>query len=126
MAVTIKGLSGLQAKLNKLDPKTRAAAFIGVAKAGLLVEWAAKLITPVSTEITRPGGPHGELRDSIESKATKTYTGAKAEIGTNKEYAPYVEFGTSRQRAQPYLHPALQKNRRAVKKIVRDEIRRAI
>ena len=27
-------------------------------------------------------------------------------IGTNVEYAPYVEFGTSRQRAQPFLRPA--------------------
>lgn len=27
-------------------------------------------------------------------------------IGTNVEYAPYVELGTSKQAAQPYLRPA--------------------
>jgi HK97 gp10 family phage protein len=26
--------------------------------------------------------------------------------GTNVKYGPYVEFGTSRQSAQPYLYPA--------------------
>lgn len=117
MAVTIKGLSGLQAKFNKLDPKTRAAAAIGVKKGALLVERAAKGITPVDT---------GALRDSMHINGKSTPNGAQASVSTNLEYAPYVEFGTSRQQAQPYLHPALQKNRRAVKNIVRDEIRRAI
>lgn len=30
-------------------------------------------------------------------------------IGTNVEYAVYVHFGTSKQRAQPYLFPAAEK-----------------
>lgn len=41
--------------------------------------------TPVSTEKTRPGGPHGELR--ISSSTTDD------EIGYTKEYAPHVEYG---------------------------------
>lgn len=28
-------------------------------------------------------------------------------VGTNVEYAPYVEFGTTRMKARPYLKPAL-------------------
>ncbi len=43
--------------------------------------------TPVSTEVTRPGGPHGELRLSASvSEATD-------EMGYTKEYAPHVEYG---------------------------------
>lgn len=30
-------------------------------------------------------------------------------VGTNVHYASYVEFGTSRMRAQPYLRPAAEK-----------------
>lgn len=30
-------------------------------------------------------------------------------VGTNVEYAPYVEFGTSKMSAQPYLRPAADK-----------------
>lgn len=41
--------------------------------------------TPVSTEKTRPGGPHGELR--LSSSTTKD------EVGYTKEYAPHVEYG---------------------------------
>lgn len=41
--------------------------------------------TPVSTEKTRPGGPHGELR--LSSSTTED------EIGYTKEYAPHVEYG---------------------------------
>lgn len=32
-----------------------------------------------------------------------------AEIGSNVEYAPFVEFGTCRAKAKPYLRPAWQK-----------------
>lgn len=41
--------------------------------------------TPVSTEKTRPGGPHGELRIS-----SSTYGD---EVGYTREYAPHVEYG---------------------------------
>lgn len=63
---------------------------------GLQAEGYAKMLCPVDT---------GNLRNSI----THTVDGAgqKAYIGTNVEYAPYVEFGTSRMRAQPYLQPAV-------------------
>ena len=41
--------------------------------------------TPVSTEETRPGGPHGELR--LSSSTTED------ESGYTKEYAAHVEYG---------------------------------
>lgn len=116
MGVTIKGLSGLTAKLNKLDPITRAAMSIGVQKAGLLVEGDAKLITPVDT---------GALRSSINTGGSSTATSATATVGTNLEYAPYQEFGTSKMSAQPFLQPSLQKNKKNATKIVLTEIRNA-
>lgn len=41
--------------------------------------------TPVSTEKTRPGGPHGELR--LSSSVNED------EMGYMAEYAPHVEYG---------------------------------
>ena len=67
-----------------------------------LVEGQAKAKAPTDT---------GHLRQSI----TKDVNKDNATIGTNVEYAPYVEFGTRRQKAQPYLLPSLLKN---VKKII--------
>lgn len=50
-------------------------------KCALIVEAEAKLKCPVDT---------GELRQSITHNVYDDY----AEVGTNYEYAPYVEFGT--------------------------------
>ena len=45
--------------------------------------------TPYSTDETRPGGPHGELLQSV----SKTGYGYNAQMGYTKEYAPHVEYG---------------------------------
>ena len=42
---------------------------------------------------------------------TNGASNAHARIGTNIEYGPHVELGTSRQRAQPYLRPAYDEKR---------------
>lgn len=70
------------------DAKEAALIAIGMKAA----EYAARL-APVDT---------GRLKNSIDS----TYDDDSAYVGTNVEYAAYVEFGTSRMRAQPYLKPA--------------------
>lgn len=47
-------------------------------------------------------------------KRLKDYSGTGTTqyvVGTNVHYAPYVEFGTSRMRAQPYLRPSAQEVR---------------
>ncbi len=49
----------------------------------------------------------GRLRSSITHKVGRDKTGPFVEVGTNVKYAMFVEFGTTRQRAQPYLRPAL-------------------
>lgn len=45
----------------------------------------AKYLAPVDT---------GHLRNSIKTKSEITKKGANAQVFTNLEYAPYVEFGT--------------------------------
>lgn len=77
-------------------------------KIGLVAERYAKKIAPVQT---------GRLRGSI----THTHDDESAYIGTNVEYAPYVELGTSRRTAKPYLKPAVQNNKDVFKKIIDEE-----
>ena len=62
---------------------------------GLKAEGNAKAICPVDT---------GRLRNSI-TNAVDTEDNA-VYIGTNVEYGPYVELGTSRRHPHPYLKPA--------------------
>lgn len=68
----------------------------GLEAVGLAAEGYAKALCPVDT---------GRLRNSI----THQLDGDKAVyIGTNVEYAPYVEMGTSRQTEHPFLRPAAE------------------
>ena len=62
---------------------------------GLQAESYAKLKCPVDT---------GNLRNSITHEPEGDDTEV---IGTNVEYAAYVELGTSKMAAQPYLEPAV-------------------
>lgn len=48
----------------------------------------------------------GRLRSSIHVLFRDDEMGA--EVGTNVNYAGYVEFGTSRMRARPYMFPAAE------------------
>lgn len=61
---------------------------------GLVAEGYAKRLCPVDT---------GRLRNSI----THATDDEAAYIGTNVDYAVYVEMGTVKTRAQPYLKPAI-------------------
>lgn len=62
------------------------------------IERTAKRICPVDT---------GRLRSSITRSLGRDSRGLFGEVGSNVEYAVYVELGTSRAQAQPYLRPAL-------------------
>ena len=81
-------------------------------KVGLVAEGYAKRLCPVDT---------GRLRNSI----THAMEGSEAVvIGTNVEYAPYVELGTARQKAQPYLRPAAVDHVSEYREIIEGELRR--
>ncbi|RCK68270.1 HK97 gp10 family phage protein [Desertihabitans brevis] len=76
-----------------------------VAKTALDIEADAKRLAPVDT---------GALRNSIGHDLTEDKLGA--EVGPTVDYAEYVEFGTSRQAPQPYLHPAADRRLPAFEK----------
>lgn len=111
---------------------------VALEKIGLAAEGYAKRLCRVVT---------GRLRNSI-THATATYPGvgtyednegnvfddATADgtpekntvyIGTNVEYAPYVELGTSRTSARPYLKPAVVDHAAQYKKIFEDSMKDA-
>lgn len=71
----------------------------------LEAEGYAKMECPVDT---------GNLRNSI----THTTDESAAYIGTNVEYAPYVELGTSKMKKRPFLKPAATKHTDKYKAIV--------
>lgn len=134
----IQGLDKLLSKLNSLEQSDVIQA--GLEKACKRVEASAKQKCPVDT---------GALKASI----THTVEEDKGIIGTNMEYAPYVELGTGKfaknghgrktpwayedpktgeliwtagQRPQPFLHPALSENAEAIQNDFKTEVRKKI
>lgn len=67
------------------------------------IERDAKLACPVDT---------GFLRNSIGTTITGDGRGGivSATVGPTADYAGYVEFGTSRQRPQPFMNPAADRH----------------
>ncbi len=74
-----------------------------LAKRAVKVESAAKRGAPVDT---------GRLRSSITHEIDDAGDRIVARIGTDVDYAPHVELGTSRMSARPFLRPALDAGRR--------------
>jgi len=110
-------ITGLNALLKQLDNiASKKAIMKGIEKGTLRVEATAKENCPVD---------EGLLRASIDHKFN--FTSLNGTVFTNLKYAPYPEFGTSKQRSQPYMYPALVSNADKIKadiiEAVRNEIR---
>ena len=80
---------------------------------GATAETYAKQETPVDT---------GRLRNSI----SHAIDGEAAYIGTNVEYAPYVELGTSRAKAHHMLQKAATEHSAEYKRLAEDAFYNAI
>lgn len=84
------------------------AIFVALEEIGLLAENYAAKKCPVDT---------GDLRGSITYEVDADNN--VVHIGTNIEYAPYVELGTSRQKAQPFLRPAASEHGAQYRQVLR-------
>jgi HK97 gp10 family phage protein len=126
---------GYISNLDDVKRALREAIKRGLGEAGALVERDARQLCPVDS---------GHLERSITYKVQED----SVVIGTNIEYAPYVEFGTGiyaakgdgrstpwgyeteegehfftrGQKPQPFLEPALVENKENVQRIIRQEI----
>lgn len=136
--MAIENLDKLISKLEKLDNVNQA-----MEQACILVENEAKIKCPVD---------NGLLRNSITHYIEDNPDELIGVVGTNVEYAPYVEFGTGiysslgngrqdrwkykdakgewhstiGQHPQPYLQPALEENRRKIEKMFKEQIKKGV
>jgi len=93
-AIVLKNLAGVQKLIEGVSEK-KLDKLLQVISVNIVNE--AKYLCPVDT---------GRLRASIHYKQVGRLHYL---VGTNVEYAPYVEFGTRKMSAQPYLLPAGRK-----------------
>ena len=99
---------------------------------GMVAEGYAKLLCPTDTGrlkgsivyVTSTSHSEGESPAEPEDYTPKG-TPPKGEviIGTNVEYAPYVELGTRKQKAQPFLRPAAEDHASEYGEIIESELK---
>lgn len=88
-----------------------------IMEASLIVERDAKDKAPVDT---------GRLRASITHRFKKVQNGnSYGEVGTNVEYAPWLEYGTSKMSPHPFLTPALEENKATIHNMIIRAINKA-
>lgn len=97
--MSFKWSGDLFENLKKLEEKSNQAIVMSMKKATVKAVSEAKKLCPVKT---------GRLRSSITGETRQEKNEVFGIVGTNVEYAPPVEYGTSRMRAKPYLFPGIQ------------------
>nr|WP_302596472.1 HK97-gp10 family putative phage morphogenesis protein [uncultured Cellulosilyticum sp.] len=139
MELEIKGLNSLMAKLSNTPNVIKQGLYKGVGKTMTVIEGDAKDICAVDK---------GELRNSIHSKTVIKGDSIEGTVGTNKEYAVYVEMGTGQRgaespsppkapvdgyredwtgmEAQPYLYPSLMQNKETANKLCTEELQKEL
>lgn len=134
MSIEIKGLEGIEVKLEDIADTNNMEQALG--KACAIVERSARQKAHKKT---------GDLRRSIKSKIESRAENLKGIVYTPLEYAPYVEYGTglfaenggredvpwrykddkgkwhstSGQEPQPFMRPALDENREEILRILK-------
>lgn len=139
--MSVRGADKLMRQLKQLPLDARAG--IGTALAGSVV-----VLDAYAKQKIQGGGRSGRVyrrksgshQASAPGEFPKTDTGQlvsslffrvaadklSAFFGTKLAYGRYLEFGTSRMRARPWLRPTLQANADAITKRVRDAVNDAM
>lgn len=88
---SIEGLDELLATLSGLGGDIKETSRKGLERGAKKIQKNAKYLVPTKTS---------HLKNSIKTKSEATQDGVKAQVYTNVEYAPYVEFGTGQRGAE--------------------------
>jgi len=111
--INIKNMEGLEKGLRKSPATMIKHLQRGIARSGAKLDSMMKIETPVDT---------GALRGSVHFELGKLET----EVAPNKKYAKFVEYGTRRQRANPFIQRTVKKGTPKVEAIIDKSIKDAL
>lgn len=114
----IEGLQELNQEFNDLENALTQEIITALMRGGMIIETDAKRRCPVDT-----GRLRASLTTDVERERKTTFV---LKVGTNVEYASFVENGTSRMAAQPFLRPAVDAKAKDVVDEIRESIREQI
>ena len=98
----VKGVDETIKRMKKFANDVQKAIIDGMDESTRIVLRTAREIVPVDT---------GKLQSSMRRKITRKRVWFTGTVGAYTKYAYYVEFGTSKMAAKPYLWPSVTRNR---------------
>lgn len=107
----------VQRNLERLSDSLPDKMAVAMKDACLLVEADAAEKAPVDT---------GYLKGGISNKVFKNGSKVDGYVYATAEYAPYLELGTRKMKAKPFLYPALSENQSAIRKIFQEALKNGI
>lgn len=114
--VRLRGAQAFDASLKRYGRAVTRRVAQAVAAHALAVDRTAKHLAPVDT---------GFLRRNIRADVAAVLTDLRATVVSGASYSSFVEFGTSRMAARPFLFPAAESERRAFYASLRAAVRGA-
>lgn len=111
-AIVLEAL-GLEAQGNAIDEITSMEA-VDTGRLRNSITWA------TATGQGLPNQQGGEAAKPEDYKLSGTPEEDKVYIGTNVEYGPYIELGTSKMAARPFLKSAIMNYQKKYKQIVKE------
>ncbi|MDU7250842.1 MAG: HK97 gp10 family phage protein [Clostridium sp.] len=120
-------LNGLDELIRKVQDMGKAGVRVenaALKKAGELIVEEAKNNVPVKTEKLKKG-----LKVSgVRKKGGNKFVLAGIQKGDNSKifYGKFLEFGTSKMKAQPFMGPAYESKKEEAKEIIKDELKKGL
>ena len=141
--VGVSGLMDLNQEFDDMKNALTEEIITALMRGGMIIEAEAKRRCPVDTGRLRASiwtdverldettfrlsmGASGETKTTVGVEREKDWRGksrAKYGVGTNVEYAKFVEFGTSKMAAKPFLRPAIDAKAKDVVEEIRGSLR---
>jgi HK97 gp10 family phage protein len=109
MSKYLRGLDNVLRHVQSIEKDCEQNAKKAVKDSAYLMEAQAKALAPVKT---------GYLRENIKTHIEDG--GLYAKVISHSDYSMFVEFGTSKQEAQPFMIPAYFKAKRNFEKLMKD------
>ena len=113
VSIEITGLESVKAKLLDVNSSLSINVNKAIMDGGFLVERDAKKRCPVDT---------GRLRSSINTRKTGNL---EVTVMDGVDYGKFIEYGTSKMRAQPFMRPAANAQKPAIISLVNLAVKRS-
>lgn len=113
----VSGTDSVLSQLSKLEGNVAQANEAGVMAAGLVIQRGAAMRSPRKT---------GRNASSINTTLEGSGMSASAVVATGTDYGPFLELGTSKMAARPYMRPAAKEDAPQAEEAYRKIVEKAL